>query len=56
MKNKHDYLIWREKKGFFTALDQSSQLTTWSLLTGNMLYTLTQMSDQDGSEKNLMDY
>ena len=38
MKNKHDYLIWREKNGFFTALDRNGWLNTWSLLTGNLLY------------------
>ena len=41
MSNKHDYLIWREKNGFFTALDRHSNLNTWSLATGKMLYSET---------------
>ena len=56
MKNKHDYVVWRENKGFFTALDRNGQLATWSLLTGDMLYTLWQSPEQDGSEKNLSEY
>ena len=39
MGQKHEYLIWREKNGFFTALDKSGQLLTWSLITGKLLYT-----------------
>lgn len=38
MSQMHDYLIWREKNGFFTALDRRGRLTTWSLLTGKRLY------------------
>ena len=39
MGQKHAYLIWRERNGFFTALDMKGTLLTWSLLTGKMLYT-----------------
>ena len=39
MGQKHEYLIWREKNGFFTALDKRSNLLTWSLITGKLLYT-----------------
>ena len=38
MTNKHDYLIWREKKGFFTALSRTGELNIWSILTGKLLY------------------
>ena len=41
MLNKHEYLIWREKNGFFTALDKKGDLNVWSILTGKLLYTLT---------------
>lgn len=40
MENKHEYFIWREKRGFFTALNRLGELTTWSNLTGKLLYTL----------------
>mmetsp|Transcript_5950 Transcript_5950/g.7210 ORF Transcript_5950/g.7210 Transcript_5950/m.7210 type:complete len:115 (-) Transcript_5950:359-703(-) len=40
MRNKHEYLIWREKKGFFTALNRKGELVTWSILTGKRLYTV----------------
>lgn len=39
MEQKTEYLIWREKAGFFTALDRKSNLKTWSLLTGKLLYS-----------------
>lgn len=39
MGNKHEYAIWREKNGFFTALDKDGNLTTWSLITGKILYS-----------------
>ena len=38
MRQKRDYLIWRAKNGFFTALDKSNVLKTWSMLSGKMLY------------------
>ena len=38
MGQKNEYMIWREKDGFFTALDKRSHLLTWSLITGKMLY------------------
>ena len=56
MKNKHDYVIWREKNGFFTALDREGELNTWSLLTGNLLYTLTHEENDDASEQNISPY
>ena len=47
-------MIWREKNGFFTALDRKSNLLTWSLTSGKLLYSETQL--QDGSEANIEDY
>ena len=38
MAQKNQYLIWREKNGFFTALDRRSRLMTWSIITGKHLY------------------
>ena len=38
MGQKNEYLVWRAKNGFFTALDRRSQLYTWSMLSGKMLY------------------
>ena len=39
MGQKNEYLIWREKNGFFTALDQKSNLLTWSMASGKLLYS-----------------
>ena len=38
MGHKTEYMIWRQKNGFFTALDRHSNLLTWSMITGKMLY------------------
>lgn len=38
MGQKARYLVWREKNGFFTALDKFGKLLTWSTITGKMLY------------------
>ena len=45
MQDKSDYLIWREKDGFFTALDKGGSLVTWSLMTGKLLYIEHQKAD-----------
>ena len=45
MKNKHEYLIWREKNGFFTALNQRKEMITWSILTGKRLYSVKLKGD-----------
>ena len=38
MRCKEDYLIYREKKGLFTALcKKDTTLKTWSLATGKLL-------------------
>ena len=39
MGHKEEYLIWREKNGFFTALDRRGNLITWSILSGKLLYS-----------------
>lgn len=38
MRQKKDYLIWRSKNGFFCALDRKGVLSTWSMVTGDLLY------------------
>jgi len=38
IEEKSKYLIWREKNGFFTALDVAGDLHTWSMLTGEHLF------------------
>ena len=38
MQPKKHYLIWREKNGFFTALQNTGELHTWSMLTGSHLF------------------
>ena len=38
MGAKNEYLVWRQKNGFFTALDKQGELLTWSLLSGKLLY------------------
>ena len=41
VSQKSDYLIWREKGGFFTAMNKEGVVQTWSLATGNKLYNVT---------------
>jgi len=38
MQSRDQYLICREKNGFFTALDLQGELHTWSIPTGNHLF------------------
>lgn len=39
MGPKQDYLIWREKDGFFAAFNaQTGKIQTWSIATGKQLY------------------
>ena len=54
MENKHEHLIWREKKGFFTALDRRGILKTWSTLSGKLLYEMVQK--KDASMKEMENY
>ena len=39
MGQKQEYLMWRQKDAFFTALDKRGTLLTWSLVSGQLLYT-----------------
>jgi len=40
MSGREDYLIWREKGGFFTALNQKDgTIQTWSVASGKLLYS-----------------
>lgn len=41
MRNKQHYLMWREKKGFFTAMNINGGFYTWSILSGKLLYSTT---------------
>ena len=50
MGQKHEYLIWRQKNGFFTALDKQGELFTWSLLSGKLMYQESQ-EGKEGSKK-----
>mmetsp|Transcript_8563 Transcript_8563/g.10590 ORF Transcript_8563/g.10590 Transcript_8563/m.10590 type:complete len:112 (+) Transcript_8563:953-1288(+) len=56
MQKKHEYLIWREKRGFFTALDRRGALSTWSNLTGKLLYTIKQPENTEASMEALDEY
>lgn len=38
MSQKNDYLIWREKNGFFTAVDRGGNMLTWTCISGKLLY------------------
>jgi hypothetical protein len=38
VERKSDYLVWREKLGFFTALNKNTlKLQTWALSSGKMI-------------------
>lgn len=36
ISHKKDYVLWRETKGYFTALNRYGNLLTWSLGTGKL--------------------
>ena len=38
MGDKRDYLIWKQHKGTFTALDKKLNLRSWSTVTGKMIH------------------
>ena len=44
---RQDYLIWREKNGFFTCLSTEGILRTWSIATGKLLYRVKQKYKPD---------
>lgn len=54
MGSKTDYLIWREKNGFFTALDKNSNLFTWSITSGQLLYN--EIQKKDGCKSQMEPY
>ena len=54
MGQKNEYIVWREKDGFFTALDRHGYIKTWSLVTGKMLYQEKQL--KDASADNMDSY
>jgi hypothetical protein len=41
MHPKKNYLVWREKNGFFTALKDTGELHTWSMITGRHMFEKT---------------
>ena len=55
MAQKQQYLVWREKNGFFTALNRDGELLTWSLITGKLLYRQTETGN-DTNNANIRDY
>ena len=54
MGHSTEYLIWREKNGFFTALDKRGSLHTWSLLNGKKLYS--EVQEEDASRNYVRHY
>ena len=38
MESKSEYLIWREKNGFFTAISNQNILKTWSIYSGQLIF------------------
>ena len=54
MEHKHEHLIWREKNGFFPALDRRGVLKTYSTLSGKLLYEIVQKND--ASYSSLQNY
>lgn len=51
MRKKHHYLIWRDKNGFFSALDANGQFSTWSMVTGDVIFQQN-MTDVTKKVKN----
>ena len=47
-------MIWREKNGFFTALDRKGKLLTWSTINGKLLYN--ESCPGAGSEEKMKNY
>jgi len=43
MGEKKDYLIWREKAGFLTALHKDGDIRVWSLVSGKFIGCQTMM-------------
>lgn len=53
MGDKSEYLIWREKDGFFTGLHRSGQLRVWSVGSGKFIgiKSLTDMPEKQRNTK-----
>jgi hypothetical protein len=68
MGQQRDYLIWRQKDGFFSALTKTQKIHTWSIATGKhvgkdvcnlnvMGYKIYQANSSDDSYvKNFMNF
>ena len=56
MENKHEYMIWREKKGFFTALNRRGVLKTWSTLSGKLMYEIVSKDYELTCKEALADF
>ena len=55
MENKLNYLIWREKNGFFSALDVDGEMHTWSMASGRHLYEQNFVhQEKNGDSTNLL--
>ncbi len=60
--SKSLYLIWKQNSdGFFTALDKNGLLSTWSTVTGKLLWVENQNTGigeitKDASFKNMRGY
>ena len=51
MRNKQFYLVWREKKGMFTAMSIEGYIYTWSIGSGKLLYWSNPKPDFDPQVK-----
>lgn len=55
MGDKRDYLIWKQQKGTFTALDKKLNLTSWSTVTGKMIHTKSSKSSIEVKDENSLE-
>ena len=55
MGDKRDYLIWKQQKGTFTALDKKLNLTSWSTVTGKMIHTKSSESSIEVKDANSLE-
>lgn len=56
MKTKKHALIWRSKNGFFTLLSTIGELVTWSMVTGDILYSEKVCEIKEGEEEDVVDF
>ena len=52
MDAKENYVIWREKNGFFSAVSKTGEIHTWSMASGKHLYVV---SDPGENGKNIVE-